>query len=137
MGAWGAGPFDNDDASDWAFEFDGLDESGGLRVVAEALQLTQPDEYLESPEGANAVAAAAVVAWMRDPSGVPDSPYGESAATWVRTARPMPTDELLAAALAAIDRVRADESELADLWAESGDAAWRESLTEIEARLRA
>lgn len=137
MGAWGPGPFDNDDASDWAFEFEGLDESAGLDVVAAALEGSQPGEYLESPEGANAVGAAAVVAWMRDPSRIPDTPYGDSAATWVRTVRAQPTDELISAALAALDHVRSDESELAELWAESGDAAWRDSLIEIEARLRA
>ena len=136
MGAWGPGPFDNDDASDWAFEFEGLDESAGLNVVTAALEGFNPGEYLESPEGANAVAAAAVVAWMRDPSKISDTPYGDSAAMWVR-AGAQPTDELIAAALAALDHVRSDESELAELWAESGDAAWRESLIDIETRLRA
>jgi hypothetical protein len=137
MGAWGVGPFDNDDASDWAYEFDELDGPAGLQVVSAAIERAQPGEYLESPEGANIVAAAAVVAWTRDPSNIPDSPYGEAAAMWVRTARPRPTDELIAGALAALDHVRSDNSELAELWAESGDADWRASLMEIEAQLRA
>jgi hypothetical protein len=137
MGAWGDGPFDNDDASDWAYGFDGLDEAAGLQVVADALELGPPGEDVGAPEGANAVAAAAVVTWMRDPATIPDSPYGEAAATWVRTARPTPSGELLAAALAALDHVRSDRSELAELWAESDDAAWSNSLTQIEARLRA
>lgn len=137
MGAWGAGPFDNDDASDWAYEFDGLDESSGIQALAAALESSQSGEYLDLADGANAVAAAAVVAWMRDPSTIPDGPYGESAANWVRTAGQQPTGELIAAALAALNHVRGNESELAELWAESGDAAWSESLAEIEARLRA
>ena len=137
MGTWGAGPFENDDASDWAYEFDGLDEPAGLRVVTAALNAVRPGDYLESPEGANAVAAAAVVAWMREPSQAPASPDGESAATWVRQARPRATDELIAGARAAFDHVRSDDSELAELWAESGDLAWSESLKEIDAQLRA
>jgi hypothetical protein len=95
------------------------------------------DGNLEAPDGANAGAATAVVTWMRDPSTIPDSPYGEAAAVWVRAARPTPSGELLAAALAALDQVRSDRSELAELWAESDDAAWAVSLTQIEARLRA
>ena len=137
MGAWGEGPFDNDDASDWAYEFDGVDTSDGLRLVADALDVGERGEYLEAPEGANAVAAATVVTWMRDPRLIPDSPYGEAAAKWVLTTHPAPSGELVAAALAALDRVRSDESELAELWPESDDTAWIDTLVELEARLRA
>lgn len=137
MGAWGEGPFDNDDAGDWAYAFDGVDEATGLRLLADALDLGEPGDYLEAPEGTTAVAAAAVVSWLHDPGAIPDSPYAEAAAAWVRTARPTPNASLTAAALAALDRVRSDRSELAELWAESDEAAWRESLTKIEARLRA
>jgi hypothetical protein len=136
MGAWGEGPFDNDDASDWAYEFDEADEPTGLRILAEALDLGEPGDYLEAPEGTTAVAAAAVVSWLHDPRVIPDSPYGEAAAKWVRSARPMPNAALTAAALAALDRVRSNQSELAELWAESDDATWRESLAQIETSLR-
>lgn len=137
MGAWGEGPFDNDDASDWAYEFDGVDAPEGLRVVADALDVGEHGEYLEASDGANVVAAAAVVTWMRDPGVIPDSPYGEAAAKWVRTTHPTPSGELVAAALAALDRVRSDESELAELWSESDGPAWSDALVELEARLRA
>jgi hypothetical protein len=136
MGASGEGPFDNDDASDWAYGLDGAGAAAGLRMVAEALDVGEVGEYLEAPHGATAVAATAVVAWMRDPAAIPNSPYGEVAATWVRTAHPRPSRELVTAALAAIDRVRSDQSELAELWAE-GDDAWSNSLAQLEARLRA
>jgi hypothetical protein len=54
-GAWGPGSFENDDALDWASEFNlnprvaVLVET--LRVVAEAL-------YIEAPDGSAAIAAA-------------------------------------------------------------------------------
>jgi hypothetical protein len=137
MGAWGEGPFDNDDAGDWAYEFDGVDEATGVQLVADALDLGEAGDHLGAPEGTTAVAAAAVVSWLHDPGAIPDSPYGEAAAAWVRTARPTPNASLTAAALAALDRVRSSSSELAELWAESGDSAWRESLAQIETRLRA
>ncbi len=137
MGAWGEGPFDNDDAGDWAYEFDDADEATGVQILADALDLGGPDEYVEAPDGTIAVASAAVVSWLHDPAAIPDSPDGESALAWVRRANPTPNAALDAAALAALDRVRSDQSELAELWAESEDTAWRESLAEIEARLRA
>jgi Domain of unknown function (DUF4259) len=75
MGAWGEGPFDNDDGSDWAWEFDGLDAHSGLRVLVDALDVGEPEKYLEAPNGAIAVAAAAVVAWKRDAASMQESPY--------------------------------------------------------------
>ncbi len=108
MGAWGEGPFDNDDASDWAYELDGLDAAFRLRVLADALDVGEPGEYLEAPDGANAVAAAAVVTWMRDLAAIPTSPYGEPAAKWVRTTHATPPAELPTTALAALDRVRSN-----------------------------
>lgn len=137
MGAWGEGPFENDDAGDWAYQFDGLDGATGLQVLADALALVEADEYLEAPEATAAVAAAAVVSWIHDPKAIPESPYSDAAATWVRRARPTPSASLVAAALSALNRVRTGESELAELWAEGEDAAWRESLTQIETRLQA
>ena len=136
MGAWGEGPFENDDASDWAYQFDGVDETTGVQIVSEALNLGGPDEYVEAPEGTTAVAAAAVVSWLRDPGAIPDSPYGEAASTWVRRASPTPNASLTTAALTALDRVRSDQSELAELWAEGEGTAWRASLSQIETRLR-
>lgn len=138
MGAWGAGPFDNDEAGDWSGEFDGVDdESTGLRLLADALDLGEAHDHVEAPEGSIAVAAAAVVAWLHDPGAIPDSPYAEAAAAWVRTASPTPNASLTAAALAALDRVRSGQSELGELWAESDDTTWRETLTQIETLLRA
>lgn len=137
MGAWGEGPFDNDDAVDWADEFEGADEATGMQLLADALDVGEAGDYLQSPEGSTAVAAAEVVSWTIDPEAISDSPYSEAPAAWVRTANPTSNASLIAVALAALDRVRSDNSELAELWAESDDTAWRESLAQIETRLRA
>jgi hypothetical protein len=133
MGAWGEGPFDNDDAGDWAYDFEGADQSEGLRLLTEALDVG--DDYLEAPEGAVAVAAATVVTWLRDPSSIPDSAYGEDAAAWVRASGVSPSDELRSAARRALDRVRSDDSELAELWAEADGESWRASIGELATRL--
>jgi hypothetical protein len=54
----------------------------------------------------------------------------------MRSERPAVDDQLLEAALAALARVQSEDSELAALWAESDDGAWKDSLAELEARLR-
>ena len=59
MGAWGAGPFENDDAMDWAID---LEESGDVGFVVEALRAAEGDGYLDAPEGSVTMAAAEVVA---------------------------------------------------------------------------
>ncbi len=54
MGAWGSGPFENDDACDW------LDElaDSGVAALRAALALADDAEYLEAPDGSVIVAAA-------------------------------------------------------------------------------
>ena len=62
MGAWGTGPFDDDNASDWVWE---LQEADDWRVVEQALRGAADVDattYLEAPDGQIAWAAAAVVA---------------------------------------------------------------------------
>lgn len=56
---WGIGPFDNDDAIDFAYE---LLASDDLTPAREAMAATtDTDGWLEVPEGSRALAAAAVV----------------------------------------------------------------------------
>ena len=54
MGAWGSGPFENDDAVDWVGE---LYEGGGLDTCRSALRVALTDNYLEMYVGAAAIAA--------------------------------------------------------------------------------
>ncbi|MGL5443372.1 MAG: DUF4259 domain-containing protein, partial [[Mycobacterium] stephanolepidis] len=56
MGAWGAGPFDNDDAADFLGD---LRQSDDIELqLARCLRMANAD-YLEAPEGSTVVAAAA------------------------------------------------------------------------------
>ena len=56
MGAWGIGTFDNDDASDWPYDLEG---SEGTVLIEESLdRVLAEEDYLESPDCANALAAA-------------------------------------------------------------------------------
>ncbi|NTW39790.1 MAG: DUF4259 domain-containing protein [Cellulomonadaceae bacterium] len=130
MGAWGTGIFDNDDAADWAY---GLAD-GGIAYLEESLDVVTPN-YLEIGEGTGALAAAETVARMLGRGGT-SSAYSEDVDAWVATQTDPPPASLVEAALAAVDRVGGEESELAELWAESGDEdGWRASLDDLATRL--
>ena len=133
MGSWGTGPFDNDDAADWAWE---LKEAPDFEIVRQALvTAVENDEYLELPEGNIAVAAAAVVAASVDgsPEGLP-----EEVRSWLEQGSKRATPGDLRLAIQALDRVTGDESERAALWAESTSAEeWSRVVVRLRERLTA
>lgn len=135
MGVWGVEPFDNDDAADWAAEFDGADGSTGLHALRRALEVANTIDYLEAPDGAVAVAAAQVVAWLRHPDTIHDTPYNESVNDWLRSNAPRADRDLVDAARQSLARVRAPDSELADLWSEAEDPGWAPVLDRIASQL--
>lgn len=131
MGAWGTGTFDNDDAADWAYE---LLESPDLAPARRALAATMDsDGWLESPEGARATAAAAVVAagFDGDTTALP-----EDIVEWLRFHPDAGTREDARLAADALDRVLSEESELRELWAETAEGpAWTEAVQHLGRRL--
>ncbi|MGI5531350.1 DUF4259 domain-containing protein [Streptomyces syringium] len=126
MGTWDIGPFENDMAADFASALDEAAETDREAMVRQALIATiNTQGYLDSSEGAEAVAAAALVA-ARCPGGEPvSSAYGPK--------EPMPAfaADLRACAAEALDRVLAADSELAELWDENGDDRWRQSVSRL------
>ncbi|MFB7670447.1 DUF4259 domain-containing protein [Kitasatospora purpeofusca] len=129
MGTWDIGHFDNDSAADFCAGLDEAaagDREGVLRRVLTLAADTGAEEYLDFDEAVEAVAAAALVA-SQCPGGEPvTSAYGPD--------EPLPVlaVELRPLAVAALDRVVAGESELAELWDESEDGpAWRRAVQEL------
>ncbi|MDQ1656974.1 MAG: hypothetical protein QOD41_2057 [Cryptosporangiaceae bacterium] len=120
MGAWGDGPFDNDDAADWAAELDAAAPAERLDVIRAALAAAASADYLDADDGQRAVAAAAVVAAQR-PGGPPlDTSYAPRIlADGIVLDVP---DELRDLAAAALDRAAGEDSELAELWDDGPDA---------------
>ena len=135
MGAWGAGPFENDDAADWAAEFDGVDGPTGIAIVRSALSSALDAEYVEAPEGSVAVAAAQVVAWLIQPETVEGSAYNETVCAWLGTQAPLSDASLSDAARRALLRVQSPVSELNELWSEADDADWSKEIERIMAQL--
>jgi hypothetical protein len=133
MGAWDFGPFDNDDAGDWLYE---LEKSSDTSVIAEALHRVTNigDEYLEAPDCSSAIAAAEVVAALRDH---PVGKFPDNAKQWVATHGSLKADTLVPSALAALQRIRTN-SELKELWDESDEAPkWYATLDDLTDRLNA
>ena len=133
MGAWDVGPFDNDNAADFAGDLDDTPEHERIALIRTVLTTAADnDTYLDLDEGAPAVAAAALLA-SRLPGGgqfVPNS-YGPKA--------PVPNlpADLVPLAISAVDRVLAADSELASLWSEDSRAQrpWHTSMQQLKSVL--
>jgi hypothetical protein len=131
MGAWGTGPFDNDDAGDWVYE---LEEARDLGFVRQTLTTAlEADDYLELPEGNNAVAAALVIAASLDRSY---DRLPEEVVAWFNAGREAATAEDARLAILALDRVTGEESETAELWGESPSGEeWSNVVAVLRQRL--
>ncbi len=117
MGAWGSGPFDNDDAADFVGDLMGMASAGRAQRLRAALTL--PDGYLQIDDASMAVAAAALIAAS---NGMPV--VGSVAVEELIRSGTVPVDDLVRAqAGAALSRVNGDESEWRDLWAEADSLA--------------
>lgn len=136
MGAWGTGIFDNDTACDWAYELEGQRDLGVIERTLDAV-LENGDAYLDAGEGEEALAAAEALARLQGHWGVRNS-YTERMDAWVEAAGLTPPPALVGKAHAAIDRILAADSELAELWAESDEFdAWKAAVVALRGRLRA
>jgi Domain of unknown function (DUF4259) len=133
MGAWGMGSFENDDAADWVYEFEG----SGASAVASALEQVSalaPDEYLEAPEASVALAAAEIIAAVRDGDLSNLSESAREALTKHKTS--FAGSALSDSARTAVERILA-QSELRELWEEGeGGGGWLEAMAKLLARLR-
>jgi hypothetical protein len=127
MGAWDVGSFDNDDAEDWAAEFE---ESPSMSAVIESLERAIASRYVEAPEGSIAIAAAEVVAAVAG-NASPALPAGIAA--WATKQPRQEGIEKLALARKAVARVTMGKSsELRELWEDSTPAEWQAAIADLE-----
>jgi hypothetical protein len=134
MGAWGVNTFDNDTACDWKY---GLEDLNDLSLVRETLAhvLATGNEYLDSDDACEGLAACEVIARLRGNWGVRDA-YTESLDKWVEEHPIQPPTDLINQALAVIDRVLTKPSELLDLWAEEDEnKEWLDAVADLRSRV--
>jgi hypothetical protein len=113
VGAWDSGPFDNDEAADFAGQLDEADPNQRIVMIREALQGGADSDDEEAL--ARAVAAAAVLAATRA-----DIPVDWSYAPKFDVERLEVPDDLVELAVLALDNVADSDSEYAELFGEAG-----------------
>jgi len=135
MGTWDVGSLQNDAACEWVFE---LEETTDLSHVERTLRTVVEvgAEYLEAPAAAEAIAAAETIARLKGHWGLQDA-YSESLDGWVRAHAQHPPEGLVVLALEALDRIVSEPSELLELWSESDEQEWRESVADLRSRVAA
>ena len=132
MGAWGYGPFENDDAADW---LDELIEASDIEVLRRALEPRWFDYvYMQVTKGSVIVAAAEVLAAGLG-KGAADLP--DEVKRWVRLNARLPYKTLTNVARAGLELVLGSRSELRGLWSDSGtnQVEWEKGIRELSQRV--
>lgn len=134
MGAWNYGVFDEDIA------YDVLDDQReSLEIITDMekyFDVVIGAECVEYDEGCYALVSAAVIdsVFNEKQYRCDDEDYFE----WVKTLKSFDFTPLKQKAIAAIDAVLSDSSEIKELWEENKElySAWREDKISIRERLR-
>jgi len=135
MGTWSTDPFGNDTAVDWVYA---LEETDDLALIAETIQTVVDigTDYLESPEADEAIAAIDTLARLKGNFYVRNS-YTESLDLWVESHQLTPPPELLNLAIAALERILTEPSELLELWQDSEYFDdWQKQIQDLKNRLQ-
>lgn len=134
MGAWGSKAFDNDAALDWLAELEAQGTASLRDVLARVAKLEAP-VYLDVDDASAAVAAAEVVAAM---SGAPRDQLPERVVAWLAGQAHEVESNLVTLARRALRRVLDGNSELRDLWTQTGpEDPWQAEIKALLGRLGA
>ena len=131
MGAWGTGIFEDDSTLDWFADLE--DARKPLSFLAECLDITGID-YLEYDNCAGVLGAAAIIDGLLH--GAPtDSP--ESVMEWIASNKSLNVAKLVPNAIASLDAVVGENSELNELWSENEELypKWKADITALRTRL--
>ncbi len=131
MGTWDVGPFDNDTAADWCGDLDDAAPEQRVVLIRDALSRVAEhgDEYLDSDDAVEAIAAAAIVASQLPGGTAIDTAYApdfllEGGIVGV-------ADDVPAIALRALDRIVGDNSEWRELW-EEAEESYPQALASVQ-----
>ena len=135
MGTWEADPFGNDSACDWQYDLEEVDD---LSLIGSTIQQIHDAgaELIEAPDAEEAIAAADTIARLKGRFYVRNSST-ESVDRWVAGHKLKPPQELVDAAIKAIERILTRPSELLELWEDSEDfESWNQHMEDLKTRLR-
>lgn len=130
MGTWGIKTFDNDGNSDWLWE---LEETDDASLLEKSLNPGN-DDYLEAPDGEVILAAAEIINAIKNG---PRDDLPEEAIGWINAHKELDVSTLVPKAIAMIDRVLGEKSELKELWQENKEdfPLWRDDVNDLKERL--
>jgi Domain of unknown function (DUF4259) len=131
MGTWDVGPFDNDTAADWCGDLDDAAPEQRAALIREALSrvAAHGDEYLDSGDAVEAIAAAAIVA-SQLPGGPPiTTSYAPDFLLEGGTVEV--SDDVPAIAVRALDRIVEEDSEWRELW-EEAEESYPQALASVQ-----
>ena len=133
MGTWAVDTFGNDTACDWAGQFA---RAGTLEDVPLKLaEVLSSGDYLDADIATEALAACEVLARLQGRWGLRNA-YSQDLDAWVLSHPIQPSADLIRKAVLAIDRILAEQSELAELWKDSPEGgAWRTSVEDLRRRV--
>ena len=135
MGAWGHRPFEDDAALDFVWDIE--EAENPKDIITEALTNAVEAEYLEYDEANAAIVSAAYI----------DSAVNGTKYTTPEMSEPYEVDtfstrfpeldlsDLKIKAVAALEKVIGEDSELKELWEESEEPAWQQGIEEMIKRL--
>lgn len=116
MGAWGTGPFENDDALDLVGEINDSEPDAVAELLSDILDVPDPDEEMDEVDGTEAYAVAALLAAKLERLEV-TSPDVLDAVSKIPTEV---VGALLPNARTMLTRILGENSEFAEMWIESG-----------------
>lgn len=141
MSVWGPLPYENDDAADWLADLDDEPEMALVHEAFDEVLGVDAPRYLEVTEGAQAVAAAAVVADLLEGLADDELIDPDSLEVLAEQARRMHPSAVASTAWRACRALavvsRAEGSELAELVAEDPEisSAWDAHVADLLRRL--
>lgn len=130
MGSWGVGSFENDGACDWLYE---LEKVKNLGLIEQAIGRAMAQDYVDSNIGEEAVAAGEVLAVLLGRSG---SKIPETVTKWAEAHPQEVSVSLREQARLALQRIDSQNSELQELWGETGlFGDWQAVIADLHQRL--
>jgi hypothetical protein len=129
VAAWGAGPFDNDDAADLMMELEDEPSWESIRFVFG--EVLAAEEFIELPEGARAYAAAALLTVAIGTSEISAQDY-----LMILEAMGPPPPDLKGLAKTVLKRISTGDSEIRELYLDSGNyKTWLELIAATDEAL--
>jgi hypothetical protein len=126
MGTWGIRTFENDDASDWAAD---LQQSKGNSLLKSSLGGKHVEgSYLEAPECVRILCAGEVILGI---TAKPRPSIPEDVVSWIAAHKELHVGNLVPLAVAGVQEVLSNDSELNELWAENEEdySRWKQDVT--------